>query len=379
MSQKFDVCIRGGGIVGRTLALLLAQQQLKVVLRVWPPSNGAEAVGGHSDIRAYALNAASRQVLESVRGWPEKEGDADDPVTPVLRMDVQGDQGGMLHFDAADVGAAALNWMVDVPALEQRLAQALRFQSGVCVWDQAEEPPVCPLTVVCEGRRSATRAQWGIHYEVKRYPHHALAARLRLAQAHHGVAQQWFQKGEITALLPLSGPNGHDVALVWSVSHDRASELQALDAPAFVQALAEVTGMTATDLTLTHAPQSWPLEWSQATHWVLPGLALAGDAAHAMHPLAGQGLNAGLGDIAALAQVLQGREYWRSLGDVKLLRRYERARKAEFAAIGGVTDGLFTLFNHAHPWVQQLRNQGFNAVDRWGMVKTWLTRQAMGR
>jgi 2-polyprenyl-6-methoxyphenol hydroxylase-like FAD-dependent oxidoreductase len=380
MTQKFDVCIRGGGIVGRTLALLLAQQRLKVVLRVLPRVVAApdDHRSGHSDIRAYALNAASRHVLESVRGWPEGEGDGVNPVTPVQRMEVQGDQGGRLCFEAAQVDAASLNWIVDVPALETRLTQALRFQSQVHVWDGTEEPPACALTVVCEGRRSATRAQWGMDYEVKTYPHHALAARLRLNQPHGGVARQWFHQGEILALLPLGGAQGQDVALVWSVPSDKAAHVLGLDAPALTAEIAQLTGIDPADVCVTHAPQSWPLELSQATHWVGAGVALAGDAAHAMHPLAGQGLNVGLGDVAELARVLQAREYWRSLGDVKLLRRYERARKTDFAAMGGLTDGLFTLFNHPHPWVQQLRNQGLNGVNRWTPLKSWLTRQAMG-
>lgn len=381
MTQKFDVCIRGGGIVGRTLALLLAQQRLKVVLRVWPETQQQPPTpptpSGHSDIRAYALNAASRQVLESVRGWPEPEGNTADPVTPVQRMVVMGDQGGMLQFEAAHVGATALNWMVDVPALEQRLAQALRFQSGVEIWHDTTEPPPCPLTVVCEGRRSATRAQWGIEYTVKPYPHHAVAARLRLAQPHHGTAQQWFKEGEILALLPLSGPQGCDVALVWSRPSNKAAEVLTWDDSTFAIAVSGITGLPSSDLTVTHAPQQWPLELSQAEHWVRPGVALAGDAAHAMHPLAGQGLNVGLGDVAELARVLHRREDWRDLGDLKLLRRYERTRKAEFAAMGGLTDGLFLLFNHPHPWVQQARNHGFDLLNQWTWAKTWLTHQAM--
>ena len=125
-------------------------------------------------------------------------------------------------------------------------------------------------------------------------------------------------------------------------------------------------------------PQAWPLELSQATHWVLPGVALAGDAAHAMHPLAGQGLNVGLADAAELARVLQAREYWRELGDPKLLRRYERARKADFAAMGGLTDGLFVLFNQGNGVAQTLRNWGMNSVNQLRPVKKWLTRRAMG-
>lgn len=376
MTQRFDVCIRGDGIVGRTLALLLAQQRLRVALvgRVRPTAAGPD---GHGDVRAYALSPASRTLLESVRGWPED--DLTHPelaaTTAVNRMEVRGDQGGALTFSAADLGESALNWIVDVPTLEQRLGLALNFQSGV---QRLEQAPPCALTVVCEGKRSGTRAEWGLDYEVKPYPHHALAARLRLARAHGGVAKQWFVGGAIVALLPLGGAHGHSVALVWSVPAARAAELLALSADEFMATLAPLCGLPVEDMTLTHPPQAWPLELSQATAWVAPGVALAGDAAHAMHPLAGQGLNMGLADVAELARVLQGREYWRELGDIKLLRRYERARKADFAAMGGLTDGLFNLFHHDHNAVQTLRNWGMSGVDKLSPLKTWLTRRAMG-
>ncbi|MBY0466980.1 MAG: FAD-dependent monooxygenase, partial [Burkholderiales bacterium] len=112
--------------------------------------------------------------------------------------------------------------------------------------------------------------------------------------------------------------------------------------------------------------------------WVKPGVALAGDAAHAMHPLAGQGLNVGLGDAAELNRVLQDREYWRELGDLKLLRKYERSRKAAFSTMGNMTDGLFNLFHTDNRLLQNLRNLGLNGIDKMGPVKTWLTRQATG-
>lgn len=372
MTQRFDVCIRGGGIVGSTLALLLAQQRLRVALVARPPQ-ATPGPDGHGDIRAYALNAASRQCLDAVRGWPE----ADGTVTPVTRMEVRGDKGGQLSFDATDVQQPSLNWIVDVPALEARLADALRFQSGV---QRLDAPPAhAALTVVCEGRRSATRAEFGFDYEVKPYPHHALAARLRMARPHGSVARQWFHAGEIAALLPLGGEGGHEVALVWSVDAAKAQRLLGAEPTDCVAELAALCGLPASEMTLTHPPQAWPLELSQATHWVLPGVALAGDAAHAMHPLAGQGLNMGLADAAELARVLQAREYWRELGDPKLLRRYERARKADFAAMGGLTDGLFVLFNHGNGLTQTLRNWGMNGVNQLQPLKTWLTRQAMGR
>jgi 2-polyprenyl-6-methoxyphenol hydroxylase-like FAD-dependent oxidoreductase len=381
MTQRHDVCIRGGGIVGSTLALLLAQHRLRVALCVPAPAPGATpGPDGHTDIRAYALNPVSRQLLESVRAWPDSglPPQHQPPVTPVTRMAVHGDQGGHLNFSAADLGHTALNWIVDVPALQARLNEALRFQSLVQVVHAPSPAPHAALTVICEGKRSVTRAEWGMDHAVKAYPHHAVAARLTLPAPHGGVARQWFHQGEILALLPLGGEGGQDVAVVWSVPADKAKRLTTLAADAFLAELVPVCQLEAKQLVLTHAPLAWPLELSQASRWVMPGVALAGDAAHAMHPLAGQGLNMGLADVAELARVLHQREYWRDLGDIKLLRRYERARKADFAAMGQLTDGLFTLFQPHHPLVQNLRNWGLSGVDRLPPVKSWLARQAMG-
>jgi 2-polyprenyl-6-methoxyphenol hydroxylase-like FAD-dependent oxidoreductase len=135
-------------------------------------------------------------------------------------------------------------------------------------------------------------------------------------------------------------------------------------------------------LTLTSPAQGWPLQLSRARRWVAQTgqgtLVLAGDAAHAVHPLAGQGLNLGLADAAELARVLHGREYWRELDDPKLLRRYERARAADVQAMAWVTDGLFSLFGVSDTRVQMLRNRGLSGFDRSGPLKRWFARQAMG-
>jgi 2-polyprenyl-6-methoxyphenol hydroxylase-like FAD-dependent oxidoreductase len=132
-------------------------------------------------------------------------------------------------------------------------------------------------------------------------------------------------------------------------------------------------------MTLASERASWPLQLARADRWCGPGWVLAGDAAHTVHPLAGQGLNLGLADAEELAGVLHGRDYWREPGDMRLLRRYERARKADVVAMGAVTDGLQQLFARAGgPW-PALRNWGMTGVDRSGPVKDWLARQAMGR
>jgi 2-polyprenyl-6-methoxyphenol hydroxylase-like FAD-dependent oxidoreductase len=137
-------------------------------------------------------------------------------------------------------------------------------------------------------------------------------------------------------------------------------------------------GPEAGRLSLHSEVMGWPLALSQASHWVGPGWALAGDAAHTVHPLAGQGLNLGLADARELARVLGEREYWRPLGDEKLLRRYERARKADVLAMGCLTDGLQGLFSHTDARWQALRNWGMSALGRSRLATTWLTRQAMG-
>ncbi len=369
MSKKFDVAIRGGGIVGQTLALLLARERLRVALVTQPRQPTAAP-----DIRAYALNAASQSVLEALRVWPSvPETGAPSPVTPVQHMWVS--EQASVRFDASSLAAPALSWVVDVPALEQRLQQAVAFQSGIELMDQA---PTAHLTVVCEGRRSTARDALGFEYVTRAYPQTAVAARLRCDKPHGGVARQWFINGAVLALLPMEGSDGHLVALVWSVARERAQELLAGTPEALAQAVQAACDQALGNMQAEGPAAGWPLELSRARQWVRPGVALAGDAAHAMHPLAGQGLNVGLADVVELARVLREKEYWRDLGDPKLLRRYERARQADFAAMAWVTDGLLGLFGHTDTRIQALRQWGLRNFDRLTPLKHWAARQAMG-
>ncbi len=380
MSKPFDVCIRGDGVVGRTLALLLARERLRVALVARP--DGARTAQAAADVRAYALNSASRQVLTALRVWPEALF-----ATPVREMQVWGDDGGKLDLTADSVAQEALAWIVDVPALEQQLIQAVRYQPQIEV---VAAPVRAALSVICEGQKSSSRDEIGRHgspgrsvnWTVKPYPQKAIAARLESDQPHGGVARQWFAHGDILALLPLSGVAGNSVALVWSVAVGRADMLQKLPPEEFCAALQAVYGQEAGQqvgaLRLTSERASWPLALSRAEHWVGPGWALAGDAAHTVHPLAGQGLNLGLADAACLAEVMAQREYWRGLGDEKLLRRYERARKADVAAMGAVTDGLHGLFAQTDGRWQALRNWGMKGFARSALLKSWVARQAAG-
>lgn len=369
MSKTFDVCIRGDGVVGRTLALLLARERLRVALVSRPQQ--AEGQLPATDVRAYALNSASRKVLEALRVWPDAPF-----ATPVREMQVWGDDGGQIDFTADSVAQDALAWIVDVPALEQQLIQAVRYQPQI---ELVDAPPAkAALTVICEGKKSTSRDEFGVQWTVKAYPQKAIAARLDADLPHQGIARQWFANGDIVALLPLGGSNGSAVALVWSASLEHAEALEQMPPEQFCAALQAICGPEAGQLTLTSDRASWPLALSNADRWVGNGWALAGDAAHTVHPLSGQGLNLGLADAACLADVLAQREYWRALGDEKLLRRYERARKADVTAMGAVTDGLHGLFAQPDDRWQALRNWGMKGFARSSLLKHWVTRQAAG-
>lgn len=365
MAAPLDVCIRGAGIVGRTLALLLARDRLRVGLVEAPTP-----APSHGDVRAYALNAASRDLLLRLRAWPDEA-----HATPVLAMDVRGDEGGRVRFAADQEHAEALAWIVDVEPLLARLSEAVRYQPQV---ELLSAPAPAALTVVCEGRASSTRTEFGVNFEVAAYPQRAIAARLVCEKPHGGTAHQWFECGNILGLLPMGGVEGNSVALVWSVQEPRADELLTIAPEEFQARLATACGNALGRMTLTSERMAWSLQRAQADRWCGPGWVLAGDAAHAVHPLAGQGLNLGLADAEELARVLHEREYWRSLGDEKLLRRYERARKADVLAMAWTTDGLQQLFAQpAEPW-GWLRNWGMRGFERSGPLKHWVARRAMG-
>jgi ubiquinone biosynthesis UbiH/UbiF/VisC/COQ6 family hydroxylase len=387
MSTHYDICIQGSGIVARTLALLLAKERFRVAL---VSSAKPESAG---DVRAYALNAASKNLLESLRVWPDAA-----HATPVLGMQVYGDTTGRVNFSAAEYGSEALAWIVDVPALEAQLLQAVKYQPLITVVEQMASTHLQnpnstirrDLTVICEGKNSVTRDELGVDFDVTPYHQCAIAARLTGTLPHGNQALQWFKNGEILAFLPLSEPNqthpGNSVALVWSVAEERAKELMALNADEFAKEVAAHSEHALGEMTLYSERAVWPLQLARADKWVgkhpeLGSWALAGDAAHTVHPLSGQGLNLGLADVAELVNVLaeiKGKEYWRSVGDLRLLRRYERARKLDALALGTVTDGLQQLFARSESPLQALRNWGMQGFERSGGLKQWVTKRAMG-
>ena len=371
--STYDVCIRGNGPVGRSLALALASQGLRVALQSGP----AEAPSAQGDLRTYALNAGSVALFQTLRVWDALPADAR---TAVLDMRVLGDASpgrapAALHFSAYEQCVDTLAWIVDAAELEAVLASAVRFAPHITV---TEHPVAAPLTVVAEGKDAASRQALGVKMDAQAYGHSAVAARLRADVPHAGLARQWFRSPDILALLPFDRPSaGHSYGLVWSVPQERAHNLLAMAPEAFEAALAEATGGEAGALSLCGARAAWPLRIARAQRVCGPGWALVGDAAHVVHPLAGQGLNLGLADVQALAAVMAEREAWRSLGDEKLLRRYARRRHLPTLAMAGVTDSLWSLFAHESALVREVRHRGLQVMERLGPLKKALTAHAL--
>ena len=377
---RHDVCVRGAGVVGRALALSLARLGLRVALVPAAPPGGGRAVA-RPDVRAYALNPASVALLRRLKVWDALPAQA---ATAVHDMRVEGDDGAAIGFSAWQARVGELAWIVDAPRLEAALASAVSFSPHVEVLP-AERPdaPAAPvdaaLTALCEGRDSPTRRALGIALRVHPYGQTALAARLVAERPHANTARQWFRAPDVLALLPLDLPEpGRSYALVWSMPDAQAQALDPLDAAAFEARLAEATGGACGRLALASERAGWPLVLAEAQTWSRPGFVLLGDAAHVVHPLAGQGLNLGLADVAALASVIEQREPWRRLGDAKLLRRYARERAAPTWAMSRVTDGLLQLYASDQPLLREARNRGLAVVDNLPPLKRWLTSRALG-
>ena len=387
MSQH-DVCIRGNGAVGLALALALGRQGLRVAVLggTVPAVRSGTAPAGLPavpDVRTYALNAASRALLTELKVWGALPSDA---VTAVDDMAVCGDSpGARIDFSAWQQGTEALAWIVDAAELETALRTAVRFAPHVQTVAQDSGAAAAPLdhrladlTVLAEGKDSASRAALGVQFIRHPYGQTALAARLVASQPHGHLARQWFAAPDVLALLPFDRPSpGHSYGLVWSLPPDRALALRDAPVADFETALAQATGGAAGLLQLDGQRATWPLAIGHADRLCGPGWVLVGDAAHQVHPLAGQGLNLGLADVAALAQVIADREPWRQLGDERLLRRFERARALPNRRMALMTDGLQRLFAQDQPLVKELRNRGLTLLNHLAPIKRALTHRAL--
>jgi 2-polyprenyl-6-methoxyphenol hydroxylase-like FAD-dependent oxidoreductase len=366
--RPFDVRVSGAGIVGKTLALALSRLGLSVAL-----SSESARSASREDVRAYALNAASIALLRRLKVWDSLPAGA---TTAVRDMLVHGDAASAaIEFSAWEQHVGELAVITDAAELERQLEQALRFAPHV---SRVESEVPATLVAHCEGRAAAALQSLGAGFEQVPYAQRAIAARLVASRPHAHVARQWFRAPDVLALLPFDRPQAaRSYALVWSLDDKRAADLLAAEASVFEGELMRATAGEAGDLKLASDRAAWPLLFGRAAAWCGPGWVLAGDAAHVVHPLAGQGLNLGLADVAALVEVIEARETWRGVGDERLLRRYVRQRAAPTWAMLSITHGLQRLFSAAPAPIRELRNNGMTLVNHVSPLKRWLTARAL--
>ncbi len=386
--MRFDLIVVGGGVVGASIARAVRGMSVALVSGGRPPS-AQDYPPGEFDARVYALSPGSVEFLRSIRVW---DAIAADRLTPVHAMQVFGDsEGARIGFDAYRGGVAELAWIVEDRVLQAALWNALGSQDGLELFvpsrceslESGERATLrladgrrleADLVVGADGADSFVRNAAGIEVAEMPYGQTAVVANFSCAQPHRNAAYQWFQAGPVLALLPL--PRGQ-VSMVWSVPEQDAARLMTLDAGSLGEAVTAASHGVLGTLSSVTAPQAYPLRRINASRMVAPHVALAGDAAHVIHPLAGQGLNLGLQDAQSLGAVLQGRAPVRSAGDFHLLRRYERDRSEAILAMRTAVHGLQAMFESGSPSVRRLRSLGLNFTDRLPVIKNLLLRHAL--
>lgn len=386
---RFDVAVVGPGVAGLATALGFAQQGLKVGLigprpRIHKPTEEAPF-----DARIYALAPGSAALLERLGVWGRVDGGR---ICPVERMRVFGDAGDELTFDAYAATVERLATIVEESELVRVLDTACDYQPAItrieasfqslrARQDGAEielddgRVVSVALLVGADGANSAVRAAAGISAELKPYRHTALVANFECERPHLNAAWQWFTDEGIVALLPMAGDR---VSLVWSAPEALAPALLLLEPAAFAERVAARARHVLGALVPIGPVHAFPLRLLTVRRLVGSSLALVGDAAHVVHPLAGQGLNLGLQDVDVLLATVGGREAFRGAGDPIVLRRYERSRAEAIGLMRFTTDGLARLFAIDDPFVRSARNAGMALVNRLKPLKSRLIRQALG-
>lgn len=386
-----DIAVVGGGPVGVVAALALRAAGFDVVLverGAAPPAFDA----ARYDLRVYAIAPASARLLDQLGVWPQIAATRISPYTRMQVWERAAERG--LHFDAADSGSGALGWIVEqglilaaawaqlgelprrvgVEALALQLPDEddSRGRASLQLSDGSELRP--RLIVAADGADSPLRERAGIATTSWRYAQQAIVAQVRMSAAQASTAYQRFLATGPLAFLP-QADGRHSI--VWSADSSAATELMALDDPAFGAALAEASQYALGD-TLEAGPRTaFPLRLLHAEHYHRPGLVLVGDAAHAVHPLAGQGANLGFADVTQLASTLvAARDAGRDWASPRTLAAYSRARKAANLEMLALTDALQRGFGTAVPGLRQLLGLGLEAIDRIGPIKGLLATQA---
>lgn len=386
--QPHHAAIIGGGLVGASLALALQQAGLDVVL-VEPHPPRPQETGDAWDTRIYAISPGNAVFLEQLGVWGRLDHQR---MQRVESMSICGDAPtGRLHFSAYDAGLRELAYIVESGALQRALMAAIAGSDQVHLRCPAYAAALqidadaahitlndgtrlaAQLAVGTDGGDSWVRRAAGIAAHVSEYRHTGVVANFETEKDHRGTAHQWFRADGVLALLPLPGRR---VSMVWSATESHAQALLAMPADGLADTVAAASGDVVGGLRLLSPAAGFPLRLTQVDALVAARVALAGDAAHHVHPLAGQGVNLGFRDVRELAAVLSDRAPRQDCGEWSLLRRYARRRREDIAGMAWGTDTLQKLFATQSVWMSGLRNSGMRVLDRLPQLKNRLIRHA---
>ena len=400
--RSVDVVVVGGGIAGKACALGMAQLGLHT-LEIAPDLAQivASPQGTQWGQRIYAFSPSTQKLLTRLQIWDALDHNRLQVVRDMRIYGDRGEKNDQLHLSAFEAGTPQLAWIGESNLIEHTLDQASRFQNKLeRISDVVEKINVdaegntlhleggsiirAQLIIAADGANSPIRSELGISVSEESYSQNAVVANWTCTYPHLETAFQWFLPGgDIVAMLPL--PN-KQVSMVWSTSPEHAAELLQLNQSQWLDRFASVANGAITkqlgDLTLNSNTAAFPLRKMRAARFIgpehNPKVVLIGDAAHVMHPLAGQGLNLGLRDVAVLLNIYSKRESFRSLSDLTLLRRYERQRQGDTSALLWVTDKLKKLFSGTSGTEKQLRNWGLGLVNKSHFIKQRLIERALG-
>ncbi|WP_455207165.1 UbiH/UbiF/VisC/COQ6 family ubiquinone biosynthesis hydroxylase [Kaarinaea lacus] len=389
--QQFDIIINGGGMVGLLLANALAPRKLSIAIieageqqLTWKANN--------FDLRVSAITRASQQIFTTLNLWQEMAAMRISPFREMHVWDSTGD--GVIHFDSAEIGQDCLGHIIENSVIQLVLRERLKNFDNIH-WFQPAAPSqleineqqvsltldngneiTARLIVGADGGQSWVRQQAGIAVQSTDYRQNAVVATVKTQLFHQETAWQRFMPTGPLAFLPLT--DGYS-SIVWSTTPEHAESLLAMDDDAFKHALAEGFDFQLGKILETSARAKFPLRGQHAKHYVKQHLVLIGDAAHTIHPLAGQGVNLGFADAATLAEVLiDSVKAKRDIGSLKTLRRYERWRKGDNLAMLSAMTGFKTLFGNNNAVLKTLRNNGLNITNSIAPVKNTIIRHAMG-
>lgn len=391
MRQDFDVIVIGGGIVGAAAACALGEAGLEVAVVEARSAAASEAKPGR-DPRVFAVTRASEHILRSLQAWDAMPREDVFAFTDMEVWDAGG--GSALHFDCAELGEPYLGHMIEpriiLSALMQRLAAISRVtllrpvhfreirntKDEVIVELEDGRVLHARLVVAADGARSPVREALGIRTREHDYRQSSLVALVRTEAPHRQTAWQRFLPGGPLAFLPLEA---NWCSIVWTRPTAEVERLLTLDKETFHAELGAAFDFRLGEIRDSGEREAWPLQRRHAEHYVTDHAALIGDAAHAIHPLAGQGVNLGLLDAASLAQVVtEARSSGRDFGALRTLRRYERWRRGDNALMMSAMDAINILFSNASTPLQAVRVMGLGMINRAAVVRHRLMRHAMG-